>query len=167
MPLPSPRSLHADIRHVSRGSHKIRSMFQKRRPAPLEFQYSQTEQLPQLPAAASRLSSPGDWSMRSSSDMRLWPYGGGLSDVHATPRHPRAPKTGARVTLRANVERLRCSAPEGGQQNSEELVCSVCLDDVCVGDDAAVLPCAHRFHYCCVEIWLLAKGCCPNCREHI
>ena len=43
-------------------------------------------------------------------------------------------------------------------------VCTVCLDDMRLGDRVAVLRCSHRFHHDCVLPWLLHHNNCPLCR---
>jgi len=47
----------------------------------------------------------------------------------------------------------------------EELrTCSVCLEDVCVGNCVRTLPCLHTFHAGCAEEWLQKKKVCPLCQ---
>ncbi|KAH8798336.1 hypothetical protein F5884DRAFT_864021 [Xylogone sp. PMI_703] len=47
--------------------------------------------------------------------------------------------------------------------------CSVCKDEVAVGDEVAVLPCnpKHWFHEPCVSTWLDQQNTCPICRKSI
>lgn len=45
--------------------------------------------------------------------------------------------------------------------------CSVCMDNVSVGDDVTVLPCSHWFHGECVGAWLKEHDTCPHCRQGI
>lgn len=42
--------------------------------------------------------------------------------------------------------------------------CSVCLEDICVGDRVRTLPCLHTFHCGCAEEWLKKKKVCPLCQ---
>lgn len=43
--------------------------------------------------------------------------------------------------------------------------CSVCMDDVVIGDEVVVLPCSHWFHDHCAEMWLKQHNTCPICRK--
>lgn len=45
--------------------------------------------------------------------------------------------------------------------------CSVCMDDVTVGDEVVVLPCTHWFHEACATAWLNEHNTCPICRTGI
>ena len=45
--------------------------------------------------------------------------------------------------------------------------CSVCMDNVNVGDEVTVLPCSHWFHGDCVGAWLKEHDTCPHCRQGI
>ncbi|MCJ1370422.1 hypothetical protein MMC20_001635 [Loxospora ochrophaea] len=45
--------------------------------------------------------------------------------------------------------------------------CSVCMDNVEVGDQVTVLPCSHWFHGDCVGAWLKEHDTCPHCRQGI
>lgn len=45
--------------------------------------------------------------------------------------------------------------------------CTICIDDMNVGDLAAFLPCKHWFHEECVVLWLKEHNTCPVCRASI
>ncbi|CAD6501252.1 BgTH12-01504 [Blumeria graminis f. sp. triticale] len=45
--------------------------------------------------------------------------------------------------------------------------CSICMDDVKVGDEVMVLPCNHWFDEACVRAWLSEHNTCPICRKGI
>lgn len=45
--------------------------------------------------------------------------------------------------------------------------CSVCMDNVEIGDEVTVLPCNHWFHGACVGAWLNEHDTCPHCRQGI
>ncbi|KAL3418396.1 hypothetical protein PVAG01_10112 [Phlyctema vagabunda] len=45
--------------------------------------------------------------------------------------------------------------------------CSVCMDDVHVGDEVVSLPCKHWFHENCASAWLSEHNTCPICRKGI
>lgn len=40
--------------------------------------------------------------------------------------------------------------------------CSICLDMIV---SARVLPCQHRFHAACIELWMRQSATCPVCRK--
>jgi len=45
--------------------------------------------------------------------------------------------------------------------------CSVCMDDVYIGDEVVSLPCNHWFHEACASAWLSEHNTCPICRKGI
>ena len=45
--------------------------------------------------------------------------------------------------------------------------CSVCMDDVHIGDEVVSLPCSHWFHETCASAWLSEHNTCPICRKGI
>jgi E3 ubiquitin-protein ligase RNF115/126 len=45
--------------------------------------------------------------------------------------------------------------------------CSVCMDDVLLGEEVVVLPCTHWFHETCAGLWLSEHNTCPICRKGI
>jgi E3 ubiquitin-protein ligase RNF115/126 len=45
--------------------------------------------------------------------------------------------------------------------------CSVCMDDVQLGEEVVSLPCNHWFHETCVGLWLSEHNTCPICRKGI
>lgn len=45
--------------------------------------------------------------------------------------------------------------------------CSICMDNVTIGDEVTVLPCKHWFHGECVTSWLKEHDTCPHCRQGI
>lgn len=46
--------------------------------------------------------------------------------------------------------------------------CVICMTEYVLGDAVRVLPCLHRFHKRCVDVWLLAQQPphCPICRQN-
>lgn len=52
----------------------------------------------------------------------------------------------------------------GAEGNAE---CSICMDDVVLGQEVTVLPCKHWFHGDCVTAWLKEHDTCPHCRSPI
>jgi E3 ubiquitin-protein ligase RNF115/126 len=45
--------------------------------------------------------------------------------------------------------------------------CSICMDNVELGDQVTVLPCTHWFHETCITAWLKEHDTCPHCRKGI
>lgn len=45
--------------------------------------------------------------------------------------------------------------------------CTICIDDMTIGDEVTVLPCKHWFHGECVVLWLKEHNTCPICRSPI
>ncbi|KAI3335377.1 hypothetical protein F4824DRAFT_155385 [Ustulina deusta] len=45
--------------------------------------------------------------------------------------------------------------------------CTICIDEVKVGDEVVVLPCKHWFHQECATLWLKQHNSCPVCRAAI
>ena len=45
--------------------------------------------------------------------------------------------------------------------------CSICMDNVELGQEVTVLPCEHWFHGDCVTSWLKEHDTCPHCRKPI
>lgn len=51
--------------------------------------------------------------------------------------------------------------------NDGKAECSVCMDNVEIGDEVTELPCNHWFHGDCVGAWLKEHDTCPHCRQGI
>lgn len=45
--------------------------------------------------------------------------------------------------------------------------CSICMEEVVVGEEVAFLPCTHWFHHPCIAAWLGEHDTCPHCRKGI
>lgn len=62
-------------------------------------------------------------------------------------------------------EKKQEQKPDGTKKASEdELTCSVCLEQVNVGELIRSLPCLHQFHSNCIDPWLRQQGTCPVCK---
>lgn len=49
--------------------------------------------------------------------------------------------------------------------NEPQDPCSICLCDYKEGDPLRVLPCKHKFHKPCIDIWLAQNTVCPLCKR--
>lgn len=65
----------------------------------------------------------------------------------------------------ANLPTIKVSKEMLGDNGKAE--CSICMDDVCLDDEVAQLPCKHWFHEQCVKAWLAEHDTCPHCRKGI
>ncbi|KAL9231378.1 hypothetical protein vseg_006614 [Gypsophila vaccaria] len=50
------------------------------------------------------------------------------------------------------------------ESSEDELTCSVCLEQVNVGELIRSLPCLHQYHANCIDPWLRQQGTCPVCK---
>lgn len=86
----------------------------------------------------------------------------GLMD--ANPQSNAAPP--ASESAIANLEKKPMDeamiAKEGGKAE-----CTVCIEEIKVGDEVVFLPCKHWFHEGCVTMWLKEHNTCPICRTPI
>ena len=53
------------------------------------------------------------------------------------------------------------------QGDSGKAECSICMDEVPLGDQVTELPCHHWFHFECIKAWLSEHDTCPHCRQGI
>lgn len=45
--------------------------------------------------------------------------------------------------------------------------CSICMEDVPVGEEVTELSCKHWFHGRCISVWLSSNDTCPHCRRTV
>ncbi|KAM1028742.1 hypothetical protein FF1_041294 [Malus domestica] len=94
-------------------------------------------------------------------------------EINALPVHKYkvpGPQIGA-----SSMQQASSSAPAEKKQETvdtvgstkaveDELTCSVCLEQVTVGELIRSLPCLHQFHASCIDPWLRQQGTCPVCK---
>lgn len=53
-------------------------------------------------------------------------------------------------------------------QRHDQTECAICLNEFCCGERLRVLPCGHRFHRQCIDVWLVGHcACCPLCQKSV
>lgn len=64
-----------------------------------------------------------------------------------------------------NLAKRTVTAKDQGVEGKAE--CSICMDEVPLGEEVTELPCHHWFHHECVKAWLSEHDTCPHCRQGI
>ncbi|CAA0386588.1 unnamed protein product [Arabidopsis thaliana] len=92
-------------------------------------------------------------------------------EINALPVHKYKvldPENGCSLAKQASTsssaEKMLDSANESKKGTEDELTCSVCLEQVTVGEIVRTLPCLHQFHAGCIDPWLRQQGTCPVCK---
>ncbi|CAK9135637.1 unnamed protein product [Ilex paraguariensis] len=75
-----------------------------------------------------------------------------------------SPMQQASSSVSASAEKKQETANGGTKASEDELTCSVCLEQVIVGELIRSLPCLHQFHANCIDPWLQQQGTCPVCK---
>jgi E3 ubiquitin-protein ligase RNF115/126 len=84
-----------------------------------------------------------------------------LMEQHPTSNAPGPASPDAIAALPKKKLDDKLLGPEGKGE------CSVCMDDVHIGDEVVMLPCNHWFHETCAGAWLGEHNTCPICRKGI
>jgi E3 ubiquitin-protein ligase RNF115/126 len=84
-----------------------------------------------------------------------------LMEQHPTSNAPGPASADAIAALPKKKIDEKQLGPEGKAE------CSVCMDDVHMGDEVVLLPCSHWFHEICAGAWLSEHNTCPICRKGI
>ncbi|KAJ4825183.1 hypothetical protein Tsubulata_022551 [Turnera subulata] len=51
--------------------------------------------------------------------------------------------------------------------DSKKIMCAVCREEMKIGSMAACMPCSHKFHKTCIDMWLNRSRTCPMCRSKL
>ncbi|WCJ19647.1 RING/U-box superfamily protein [Euphorbia peplus] len=69
-------------------------------------------------------------------------------------------------SVSAELKKQDTTSAVGSTKASDDgLTCSVCLEQVIVGEVIRTLPCLHQFHANCIDPWLRQQGTCPVCKS--
>ncbi|PKA59611.1 NEP1-interacting protein 1 [Apostasia shenzhenica] len=67
-----------------------------------------------------------------------------------------------------SLPKIRVTLENSLDGSGERICCSVCLQDIHIGETVRSLPnCQHMFHLPCIDGWLTRHGSCPLCRREI
>lgn len=67
-----------------------------------------------------------------------------------------------------SLKKLPCHVILDEIKAAQSNCCTICLQDIEVGEIARSLPwCHHTFHLACVDKWLIRHGTCPVCRRNV
>lgn len=84
-----------------------------------------------------------------------------MMDTQPTSNAPGPAPASAIASLPKKAVDEKILGPEGKAD------CSVCMEDVSLGEEVVVLPCTHWFHEACASAWLNEHNTCPICRTGI
>lgn len=76
--------------------------------------------------------------------------------------HAPGPATEAAIKALPTKQIAQSDLGENGKAE-----CTICMDEVQLGNTVTVLPCSHWFHGDCIKAWLSEHDTCPHCRQGI
>ncbi|KAL5063630.1 hypothetical protein RYX36_025367 [Vicia faba] len=75
---------------------------------------------------------------------------------------------GLPVVLVEKIPTISITSNDSYDTSGDRVSCSVCLQDLQVGESVRRLPrCHHMFHLPCIDKWLIKHGSCPLCRRDV
>ncbi|XP_058736422.1 NEP1-interacting protein 1-like [Vicia villosa] len=75
---------------------------------------------------------------------------------------------GLSVVLVEKIPTISITSNDNFDASGDRVSCSVCLQDLQVGESVRRLPhCHHMFHLPCIDKWLIKHGSCPLCRRDV
>eukprot|EP00972_Heterocapsa_arctica_P033498 4931695-Heterocapsa_arctica.AAC.1 len=63
----------------------------------------------------------------------------------------------------AFIRQTRAAQAAANADNS----CTICREQLLIGDQLRLLPCLHKYHVKCVDKWLARSRTCPICKFDI
>ena len=54
---------------------------------------------------------------------------------------------------------------EETENNLTDKLCSICIENIEIGESYTKLECSHSYHRECLKQWVEVKSTCPLCRE--
>lgn len=85
----------------------------------------------------------------------------GAAQQQSQPPEKKGPPATSASALRS-LPRIKVTAYDIAANESAE--CSICLDELVIGQPALRIPCGHLYHEDCVKDWLKKSNECPVCR---
>ena len=79
-----------------------------------------------------------------------------------TPPRSRSPRDRVRP-----IEHVPAPPPAMEPRGEEQVTCAICLVGYQVGEETAILTCAHEYHMACIQRWMEESATCPMCRAPI
>lgn len=54
-----------------------------------------------------------------------------------------------------------------GLRDTDDIMCSICYENIFPCEVLSLLLCGHYFHYNCIKEWRRHNNICPLCRKHV
>ncbi|KAK4747677.1 hypothetical protein SAY87_014263 [Trapa incisa] len=112
------------------------------------------------------------WSIMAISFISLLAMTAVLATCFFVRRHRIRPRTNPRVREFHGMSRRLVKAMPSLiftsvlEDNCTSRTCAICLEDYNMGEKLRILPCRHKFHALCVDLWLTSwRTFCPVCKR--